>query len=180
MKFINLFSRFINKKNKIILNENNINLIKFNGKPRNTIKIAASSVICFAAIYTYYKYLKKHKPVSSKSVEFKSYLSLDHLQLLPILNAKEKNKSKVEQESGAADDGEQIEVIMLYPFYLSSSSICIYNCLQEVLSGNNSRKRTFFQYASVEYNGVAYMTPQDLIDSITFDRPRRKNLEFET
>ena len=35
------------------------------------------------------------------------------------------------------------------------------------------RQRLFFQFASVEYEGIPYMTPQDFLESVTEDHPRR-------
>lgn len=40
------------------------------------------------------------------------------------------------------------------------------------------RQRLFFQFASVEYEGIPYMTPQDFLESITEDHPRRMKLVF--
>ena len=37
-----------------------------------------------------------------------------------------------------------------------------------------SRQRLFFQFASIEFEGIPYMTPQDFIESVTEDHPRRK------
>ncbi len=34
------------------------------------------------------------------------------------------------------------------------------------------RQKLFFQFASVEYEGLPYMTPQDFLDSVTEDHPR--------
>ena len=35
-------------------------------------------------------------------------------------------------------------------------------------------QKLFFQFASVEYEGLPYMTPQDFLESVTEDHPRRK------
>lgn len=35
------------------------------------------------------------------------------------------------------------------------------------------REMRFQQFASVEYEGVVYMTPQDFLESVTEDAPRR-------
>lgn len=35
------------------------------------------------------------------------------------------------------------------------------------------RQKLFFQFSSVEYNGIPYMTPQDFLESVTEDHPRR-------
>ncbi len=35
------------------------------------------------------------------------------------------------------------------------------------------RQKLFFQFASVEYDGTPYMTPQDFLESVTEDHPRR-------
>ena len=35
------------------------------------------------------------------------------------------------------------------------------------------RQKLFFQFASVEYNGMPYMTPQDFLESVTENHPRR-------
>lgn len=37
-----------------------------------------------------------------------------------------------------------------------------------------SRERRFIKFASVEYNGQLYMTPQDFLDSVVEQEPRRK------
>ena len=34
------------------------------------------------------------------------------------------------------------------------------------------RQKLFFQFASVEYEGIPYMTPQDFLESVTEDHPR--------
>lgn len=39
-------------------------------------------------------------------------------------------------------------------------------------TGRNYRERRFLDFASVEYDGVPYMTPQDFLESVTQDRPR--------
>ena len=39
----------------------------------------------------------------------------------------------------------------------------------------SQREMTFLNFASVEYEGNVYMTPQDFLDSITEDKPRRKD-----
>jgi len=44
--------------------------------------------------------------------------------------------------------------------------------LQKVLV-ISPRQKLFFQFASVEYNGMPYMTPQDFLESVTEDHPRR-------
>lgn len=36
------------------------------------------------------------------------------------------------------------------------------------------RQKLFFQFASVEYEGMPYMTPQDFLESVTEDHPRRE------
>lgn len=36
------------------------------------------------------------------------------------------------------------------------------------------RQKLFFQFASVEYEGMPYMTPQDFLESVTEDHPRRR------
>lgn len=36
------------------------------------------------------------------------------------------------------------------------------------------RERRFIKFASVEFNGQLYMTPQDFLDSIIEPEPRRK------
>ncbi len=40
------------------------------------------------------------------------------------------------------------------------------------------RQRLFFQFASVEYEGIPYMTPQDFLESVTENHPRRKENNF--
>jgi hypothetical protein len=40
----------------------------------------------------------------------------------------------------------------------------------------NPRKKIFFQYASLEYDGIPYMTPYDFMDSVTGNYMRRKFL----
>jgi hypothetical protein len=35
------------------------------------------------------------------------------------------------------------------------------------------RQRLFFQFASIEYEGIPYMTPQDFLESVTENHPRR-------
>jgi hypothetical protein len=42
------------------------------------------------------------------------------------------------------------------------------------------RQKLFFQFASVEYEGVPYMTPQDFLESVTEDHPRRKSFIYES
>ncbi|PAA47923.1 hypothetical protein BOX15_Mlig018762g2 [Macrostomum lignano] len=39
-------------------------------------------------------------------------------------------------------------------------------------TGRNYRERRFLDFASVEFDGVPYMTPQDFLESVTQDRPR--------
>lgn len=36
------------------------------------------------------------------------------------------------------------------------------------------REMRFLHFASVEYKGVIYMTPQDFLESVTEDMPRRR------
>ena len=36
------------------------------------------------------------------------------------------------------------------------------------------RELKFQQFASVQYDGIIYMTPQDFLESVTEDTPRRK------
>jgi len=36
------------------------------------------------------------------------------------------------------------------------------------------REVRFIQFASVEYKGMSYMTPQDFLESVTEEMPRRK------
>lgn len=36
------------------------------------------------------------------------------------------------------------------------------------------REMRFLQFASVQYNGQIYMTPQDFLESVTEEVPRRK------
>ena len=38
------------------------------------------------------------------------------------------------------------------------------------------RQKLFYQFASVEYNGLPFMTPQDFLESVTEDHPRRKKI----
>ena len=38
------------------------------------------------------------------------------------------------------------------------------------------RELKFQQFASVQYEGIIYMTPQDFLESVTEDSPRRKFL----
>ena len=40
------------------------------------------------------------------------------------------------------------------------------------------RQKLFFQFASVEFDGLPYMTPQDFLESVTEDHPRRKPLVY--
>ena len=40
----------------------------------------------------------------------------------------------------------------------------------------NARELRFLNFASVEYEGSIYMTPQDFLESVTKDNPRRKYL----
>jgi hypothetical protein len=37
-----------------------------------------------------------------------------------------------------------------------------------------SRERRFIKFASVEYDGQLYMTPQDFLESVVEQEPRRK------
>lgn len=37
-----------------------------------------------------------------------------------------------------------------------------------------SREKRFIKFASVEYDGQLYMTPQDFLESFVEDEPRRK------
>lgn len=37
-----------------------------------------------------------------------------------------------------------------------------------------ARERRFIKFASVEYDGQLYMTPQDFLDSVVEQEPRRK------
>lgn len=37
-----------------------------------------------------------------------------------------------------------------------------------------SRERRFIKFASVEFDGQLYMTPQDFLDSVVEQEPRRK------
>lgn len=37
-----------------------------------------------------------------------------------------------------------------------------------------SRERRFIRFASVEYDGQLYMTPQDFLESVVEAEPRRK------
>lgn len=40
-----------------------------------------------------------------------------------------------------------------------------------------SRERRFIKFASVEFDGQLYMTPQDFLESVVEQEPRRKNLQ---
>lgn len=42
------------------------------------------------------------------------------------------------------------------------------------MSQLTQRERRFIKFASVEYDGQLYMTPQDFLDSVTETDPRRK------
>lgn len=46
------------------------------------------------------------------------------------------------------------------------------------MSQLTQRERRFIKFASVEYDGQLYMTPQDFLDSVTETDPRRKTLNF--
>lgn len=40
------------------------------------------------------------------------------------------------------------------------------------------REMRFLQFASVEYKGVIYMTPQDFLESVTEEMPRRRSCAY--
>lgn len=124
-------------------------IIRYNSKSQ----IATKSAIVFAVVYNFYSFFKKQKANSNESY-FQDYNSLKpQFHLLPVLHAREKNKNlKEEVETTIVDKETEVN-----------------------FTGNNVRKQIFFQYASVEYNGIPYMTPQDFIDSITFGRSRNNS-----
>lgn len=56
-----------------------------------------------------------------------------------------------------------------------------YCCLQEEDTKAvklTSRERRFIRFASVEYDGQLYMTPQDFLESVVEAEPRRKFVRF--
>lgn len=42
-----------------------------------------------------------------------------------------------------------------------------------------SRERRFIKFASVEYGGQLYMTPQDFLESVVEQEPRREFTPFD-
>jgi len=43
-------------------------------------------------------------------------------------------------------------------------------------TGSRLREMTFLSFASVEYDGNVYMTPDDFLQSIVDDQPRRESV----
>ena len=58
--------------------------------------------------------------------------------------------------------------------------VCVFHFQDEVASVKKVtyREARFKQFASVEYEGTMYMTPQDFLESITEETPRRKFFTF--
>ncbi len=79
-------------------------------------------------------------------------------------------------------------IAALAKFYLSNQEFLLAKEAEEEKKEKflmiTSRQKLFFQFASVEYEGLPYMTPQDFLDSVTEDHPRprirRKILSKET
>jgi len=79
-------------------------------------------------------------------------------------------------------------IAALAKFYLSNQEFLLAKEAEEEKKEKflmiTSRQKLFFQFASVEYEGLPYMTPQDFLDSVTEDHPRprirRKILNKET
>ena len=58
---------------------------------------------------------------------------------------------------------------------------CLYTQKDEDYVGAvklTSRERRFIKFASVEYDGQLYMTPQDFLESVVEQEPRREYLKL--
>ena len=112
-----------------------------------------------------FKYLLAHNPTkSSCQQQSPQYWNFKHFALLIAAAASATlfsvAKLVTENELLAKEDGQQQKDEPLEKG-------------KEKLLVITPRQKLFFQFASVEYEGMPYMTPQDFLESVTEDHPRR-------